>query len=100
MGLVGDAHTDILCSGKEGRGKLVCCMVWDSLSVLAAMKLFHSGISHCEGRCARLWPPSAEPACFPEGKNLFFYTCHIQDPRSLHLSVSSWNRPECRLGAS
>lgn len=30
MGLVGDAHIDVLCSGKEGRGMLVFCKVWDS----------------------------------------------------------------------
>lgn len=99
MGLMDDAHADILCSGREGRGKLVCCKVSDSSSVLAPMKLFPSGISHCKGRRTRLWTPSAKPACFPEGKNLFFYTCHIQDPRSLHPSVSSWNELECRLGA-
>lgn len=71
-----------LCSGEEGEGELVCCKDWHTSSVSAHTTLSHSGVSHREGRCACLWPPSAEPACFPEGKNLLFRPFHTPDPRS------------------
>lgn len=38
----------------------------------AYMDALVSGLSNCTGRCACLWPTSAQSSCFPEGKDLSF----------------------------